>query len=228
MADLWDLGKKLLDAVPLDSVIDYSKGLFSSDDAEDSVKEIRDLVKNKDLRSDLEELGVDVKGAGRRVSEAEAIERMGPLAEKLLDGGKLDDKILDNDEKFEASVAAIKGAMDDKGVAAFDKLPEEQQEALIVLLATPDEERIQAIKDVAEASRAAKPQASIGETDESFAATTDGQAVAQNSEQSGDIDVNWDDGANQLTTGFQGKTGVEFVETVEHTPDVEADISFKV
>ena len=223
MTDWLKLGGDLLDKIPLDGAIDYTKSLFSDDDVKDGIKDLRNIVKDGDLKADLEELGVDVEGAGRRVSAEEAVERMGPLAEKLLDADKLDDSILDDDEKFDTSVAALKSALDDKGGAAFDKLSEEQQEALIVLIATPNDDRIEAIQEAAEALRTAEPQASMGD-DASFADTIDDQQVAQN----GDIDVDWNEDAAQLSDNFGDSAGTPYVEPVEPAPAVEIDNTFKV
>lgn len=229
-------GGDILKQIPLDGAIDWTKGLFSDDDAKEGIKEIRDIVKDDDLKADLEELGVDVEGAGRRVSAEEAVERMGPLAEKLLDAGKLDDGILDDDEKFDTSVAALKSALDSKGVAAFDKLSEAQQEALIVLVATPNDERMKAIQEAALDSRTAAPEADMGDEatptrpqasldgDASFAETMDDQQVAQN----GDIDVDWNEGAAQLSDNFGDNAGTPYVEPGEPAPAVEVDNTFKV
>ncbi|PCI56034.1 MAG: hypothetical protein COB36_04370 [Alphaproteobacteria bacterium] len=224
MTDWLKLGGDLLDKIPLDKIVDYSKGLFSDDDAKDSMKNLTGIFKDKDLRSDLKEIGVDVETAGRRINTTESFEFMSTLAESLLDADKLDDSILDDDEKFETSVAALKAGLSDKETAAFDKLTEEQQEAFIVLVATPEKEVRQAIQEAAEESRTADPQASLGNDNASFADTMDDQQVAQN----GDIDVDWNESAAQLSDNFADNAGTPYVEPVEPAPAVEVDNTFKV
>ncbi len=234
MTDWLKLGEDLLKKVPTEKVTDGAKDfLFGDSSPQDLLENLRDMMDDKDLKSDLEELGVDTSKKVIDLENKDIVQEMGALAKDL--------NMADADHGLsKADFDALKTGFEDylktnesgAGVsAAYNALGEDGQKQFIIMLAesergmggltaSPVEK---AIKEAAEASRTADPQASLGD-DASYADTMDDQQVAQN----GDIDVDWNEDAAQLSDNFGNNAGTPYVEPVEPAPAVDVDNTFKV
>ena len=242
-----------------------SKSLISTRESKVGMKGLRDIIKDPEMKADLEDLGVDVDGAARRLSYSDLVEIMGSLSEKLVDAEALGDKDFVEDEKnngtFEKSADEFKKILGGKGAQSFDDLTDKQQKSLIILIDEPNSGKEKAIQDAATSSREQKLEETQTNTQDpenpaskaapkaepavynqapptedrtnlifvdnsSFADTLEGQVQA--TPVNSDIEVNWSEGAQQLTSNFQGNTGTPYVEPNNLDVTQDMGVMFKV
>lgn len=242
-----------------------SRSLISTQESKVGMKGLRDIVKDPEMKADLEELGADIEGTRRRPSSSDLVEIMGPLSEKLVETGALGDKEFVEDEKnngtFEKSADEFKKVLGGKGAESFDELTDKQQKSLIILIDEPNSGKEKAIQDAAKSSREQKleetqtntqdPENPAGKADpkaepavynqapptedrtnlilvdnSSFADTLEGQVQA--TPVNSDIEVNWSEGAQQLTSNFQDNTGTPYVEPNNLDVTQDMGVIFKV
>ncbi len=239
-----------------------SKSMISTQESKVAMKDLRNIIKDPDMKDDLKEMGVNLDEVGRRPSSADLIEIIGPLSEKLVESGTLGDKEFieneKNDGSFEKSADELKKILGGKGVESFEALTDKQQKSAIIFIDTPSDAKEQSIKDAAEASRkqtleeentnkqgADTPSDATPSQDEpkdlsnnGGAATVlvDNSSFADSLENNGEqtpegsfgIEINWDEGAQQLTANFQNNTGNLYVEPKEPSVSQDSNLTFQV
>ncbi|PCI99722.1 MAG: hypothetical protein COB14_05925 [Alphaproteobacteria bacterium] len=235
--DILDVGSDVLKKIPSKEATSGAKDFFFGDKSpQDLLENLRDMMDNKKLKPDLKELGVDTSKQVIDLENKDIIQEMGDLAKALnmadTDHGLSKAEYDDLKAGFEDF---LKGNESGAGVsAAYNALGEDGQKQFIVMLAESEKGMggflsspvEKAIRDAAEESRAAAdPQASLSNDDASFADTLE---ESQNVVQNGDIQIDWSEGATQLSGNFESSAGTPYVEPVEPAPTVEIGNTFNV